>query len=413
MKISCLGGFREVGRNAVLIEGKEKILFDYGVKVETAQLPILCDPDVVFLAHGHLDHCGAIPVLYRKKQPQVYSTMATFDLTDLILKDSMKVARLRGNPQHFRERELSKMRENEVRVRYGQQVEINKSTVDVFDAGHIPGSCIFLLDTGKKRILYTSDFNLRETRLLSGAKINAKDIDVLLIESTYASKEHPPRVETEKEFFKTVKETVLNNGIALIPSFAVGRAAELLLTLDKFKPRFPVYLDGMAKKATEIAIRYPEFVRDAKALARAIRNVGMIYNNVERNHALKEPCAIITTGGCLEGGPIVHYIKKLYTETTSSLIFTGFQIPRTAGRYLLDTGRYVTEGLDLKVKMNIKFFDFSAHSGRKELFDLVHKLNPEQVICMHGEHCQRFAQELKGRGFDASAPVNGDEIDIY
>lgn len=412
MQIKCLGGFREVGRNAVLIENKEKIVFDYGVKVETAELPILCDPDVVLLAHAHLDHSGAIPILYRKKQPPVYSTVATFDLTHLILKDSMKVSRLKGYPQRFTEKELNKTKENEARVTYGQQIETNHATIDVYDAGHIPGSCVFLLDTGKKRILYTSDFNLRETRLLSGAKINAKNIDVLLIESTYASKDHPPRIETEKEFYKTIKGTILNDGIALLPSFAVGRAAEILMILDKYKPDFPVYLDGMAKQATEIALRYPEFIKDAKALGRALRKVDMIYSNVDRNHALKEPCAIITTGGCLEGGPVVHYIKKLYTETNSSLIFTGFQIPKTAGRYLLDTGRYVTEGLDLKVKMNIKFFDFSAHAGRKELFDFVHKLNPKKVICMHGEHCQRFAQELRSRGFDASAPKNGDEIKI-
>ena len=40
MKIRCLGGCREVGKNAFLVEGKENVLFDYGVKVETGEPPL-------------------------------------------------------------------------------------------------------------------------------------------------------------------------------------------------------------------------------------------------------------------------------------------------------------------------------------------------------------------------------------
>ena len=67
MKIKCLGGCREVGRNAFLVQGKESILFDYGLKVESSETPQPVEKvDNIILGHGHLDHCGSLPMLYKK-----------------------------------------------------------------------------------------------------------------------------------------------------------------------------------------------------------------------------------------------------------------------------------------------------------------------------------------------------------
>jgi len=413
MQIKCLGGCREVGRNAILVDAKEKILFGYGLKVEGGEMPKPPGKvDAVLLTHPHLDHCGSIPNIFRKSKCNVYATLPVFDQSYLILKDAVKVGALKGHPRHYTEREIKKMQGYETLVNYGQEVETKKGIVEVYDAGHIPGSCSFVLEIENKRILYTGDFKVKDTELLSGAKIDAKNIDVLIMESTYSNKDHPPRQGLEKELFKAVKETILGNGIALLPSFAIGRSSEIIMILNKFKPKFPIYLDGMGRKATEIALAHPKFLRDPKALANAYKNIKLIRSQDDRKYALKRPCAIVTTSGTMEGGPVVQYMKHLYNRQDCSLIFTGFLIPKTAGRYLFDTGRYVTEELDFKVKMNVKYFDFSAHAGRKELFDLVHTINPEKVVCIHGEHCHRFAKELKGRGFDAVAPHNGDVIKI-
>jgi len=413
MKIKCLGGFREVGRNAVLVEGKESILFDYGVKIETNEIPKPVEKvDNIVLGHGHLDHCGSIPVLYRKFKIPLYSTIATFDQTHLLLKDSLKIARIKEFVKHFGESDIDKMKKKEVRVTYGQRFEAENFSMDVFDAGHIPGSIAPLIEMNGKRILYVSDFNVNPTRLLNGARIDAKDVDVLILESTYANRNHPDRIETEKKFFEAIQGTIANGGVAVLPCFAVGRAAEILMILDSFKADFPIYLDGMAKAATEIALSYPEFIKDSKALKKALDDVKPIYSNEERKRIVKEPCAIVTSSGMLEGGPSVLYVKYLYDNIESSVIFTGFILPRTAGRYLVDTGRFVTEGFDLKIKMGIHTFDFSAHSGRDDLFDFVNKIKPGKVICLHGDNCERFATELRGRGFDAVAPKNGETIDI-
>jgi len=413
MRIKCLGGFREVGKTAVLVESKENVLFDYGMEVETGNLPRPVDKvNAIVLGHAHLDHSGYCPYIYRKFRPPIYSTIVTFELAHLLLKDSIKVAKFRGFAKRFDKKDIEKMKKHEERITYGQRVENRHFSLDIFDAGHIPGSISPLLEIENKRVLYVCDFNLNSSHLLNGAKIDAKDVDVLILENTYSNRDHPPRQETEKKLFEAIEETIANDGVAIIPCFAVGRAAEILMVLNEFKPWFPIYLDGMAKTATEIELKYPEFLRDAKNLKKTLKNVTQIWNPEDRKKIIKEPCVIVSSSGMLEGGPSVSYIKYLYNNAESSVIFTGFLIPKTAGRILMETGRFVTEGFDLKIKMGIYQMDFSAHSGRSDLFNFVNKINPRKVICLHGDSCENFAKELKEKGFDAVAPKNGDSIDI-
>jgi putative mRNA 3-end processing factor len=413
MRIKCLGGFREVGKTAVLLEGRENFLFDYGMEVETGKTPLPVNKvDNIILSHAHLDHSGYVPMIYKKLRPSIFSTAATFDLSHLLLKDSLKIAKIKNLPKHYNKNDIEKMKKYESRITYGQRIDERNFSLDVFDAGHIPGSTAPLLEIDNKRILYVCDFNSEPTRLLSGARIDVKEPDILLIESTYAEREHMPRDETEKRFFDAVRATIENEGTVVLPCFAVGRAAEILMVLNSFNPDFPIFLDGMAKSATEISLRYPELLRDSKALKKALKRVTEIWDDKDRKKITKEPCAIITSSGMLEGGPSVRYVKYLYDDPTSSVVFTGFLLPGTAGRILAETGRFVTEGFDLKIKMNIYRFDFSAHAGRTQLFNFVNEINPKKIICLHGDNCDWFAKELKEKGFDAIAPQNGDIIDI-
>ncbi|MBD3262794.1 MBL fold metallo-hydrolase [Candidatus Woesearchaeota archaeon] len=415
VNIHCLGGFREVGRNGVLVESSKNVLLDYGLKVENAGKPKHPnrEVDALFVAHGHLDHLGLAPAIYRQYKCPVYVTGPTLDLSNLLLRDSLKIAKLKGMPRHYSATDIVNLHKGEKRIHYGDEIKVGRKVkVDVWDAGHMPGSCMFVVKTRGKKILYTSDFKIKSTRLVNGARFDAKNIDVVLMETTYSSRNHPPRKKTEKELFQDVKNTIDKGGIALLPSFAI-RAPELLMVLNDFGADFPVYLDGMAKSATDIFLRHPKFLRKPKALKAATEKVIPLFSQEERNNALKEPCAIVTTGGCMEGGPIIHYIKKLYSDSNSSLIMTGFQIPGTAGRYLVDTNRFVHDNMDLKLKMRMSQYDMSAHAGRDELIKFVKKINPKKVLCMHGEYCKKFATELNSRfELDAMAPKNGDVIKI-
>jgi len=423
MIIKCLGGCREVGRNAFLLQvnspkGRENIMLDYGLKVETGETPIPAqNVDSILLSHQHLDHSGSTPTLFRKfnkNQTKIFATSECFEHVHMLLKDSMKIARLKGRPALFSQKEVDKLKRNQVKIDIGKKFSTLASNVEVLDAGHIPGSVMYLINAEGKRILFTGDYNLQDTRLLKGADISKiKNIDLLIMESTYSSREHTPRKQTEEKLLEIVKETTENGGIAIIPAFAVGRSAEVITILDKLAKKIPIFLDGMARTATKITAKYPEFLQDPTVLEKAIKDITFVKNDEDRKKALSQPSAIVTTGGCLDGGPVVHYIKRLYTREDCSMTFTGFMIPRTTGRYLQDTGRFVNEDMDLKVKIPTHYLDFSGHAGRSDLLKTVQTIRPKKVLCIHGDHCQRFATELKGRfELEAVAPMPGDVIKV-
>jgi putative mRNA 3-end processing factor len=415
VKIHCLGACREVGRSGFLIDSSKNILTDYGLMVESnaAPLPPKPKPHALFLTHGHLDHVGMAAAAHRDYNCSIYATKPTISQTELLLRDNLKIARIEKKPKLYSQEDTLAMMRTWKNIKYKSNVKIGKTTVEIRDAGHLPGSCCLVVNTNKKRIFYSGDFKLEPTRLVNGADIlDLEDIDVAIMETTYSFTDHPKRQPTEKKLHQVIKETIENNGIAVLPSFAM-RAPEILMILDAMKLDFPIYLDGMGKAATEISLDNPSFLRDPEALNRASNNTIKIYGDRDRKEALKKPCVIVTTSGCLEGGPVGTYIKHLYTKENCSLVLTGYQIPRTTGRYLIETGRYIHGNMDLKLKMRLEHLDFSGHAGRTDLLKFIKKVRPEKVVCVHGEYCQKFATELKSRyAIDAVAPYQGDIIKV-
>ena len=414
IRLSFLGARNEVGRSATLIEsGSERILIDYGSKinVKPTQYPDKVNGriDALLLSHAHLDHSGAIPLLfYEGKNFPVYVINITKPFTRMLLLDSLKIARHEGEGEIFSKKDINKTTRNFKTINYREPFKIGNAKVTAFDAGHIPGSAMYLLEINGKRILYACDFNLSDTRLIKGADLELPNIDVLITESTYAQREHPPREREEKKFIETIEETLANNGIALVSSFAVARAQEILLILDEYEIKEDIYMDGMTKKTTRIINDYPQLQRDYNQVERVLQRLKVkLVTHRLRRKILKKPCIILTTSGMLSGGPVVNYIEKLHDRENCSLILTGFQVPGTEGAILLQTGRYVHGDLNLKVKMNVRKFDFSSHASRSELFKFAKLVNPEKIFCVHGDNAVGFAQELKEEyGFDAVAPMD-------
>ncbi|QQG39713.1 MAG: MBL fold metallo-hydrolase [Candidatus Aenigmatarchaeota archaeon] len=426
MKLQCLGAAQEVGRSGFVLDtGSERILMDYGIKVVTGAegvdqpaFPMAASVklDGVVVSHAHLDHGGFVPSLYnRGYRGPVHASATTLDLMDLLLKDSLKLAKIKGHGIGYFSKDVSTMYANAFRVAYGQQFEIGNSQVMFYDAGHIPGSGQAVIDTGKGVVVYTGDMKVEKTELLNGLSPVREDVKTLIIESTYGTKEHPNRDETEKHLIKRIREAVNNDGVALVSSFAVGRAQELLLVLEKYGIDVPIYVDGMCRDATAIALRYSEFLRYPQMLQRVFARAKKVTNNQAREKILKKkhPCVIITTSGMLNGGPVAHYLEHLKDDRNSYLAMTGFQAEGSAGKALLETGVYKTEKKEFKLKVPFEKLDFSAHAGRSELVNYIKTLNPERVVCIHGEDTKKFAAALKEEhGFDAVAPAVGDTIDV-
>lgn len=413
MKTRFLGGVREVGRSAVMVEAGKRVMFDFGMKVgekNEVPLPFHAGLDALVLSHAHLDHTGCAPALYGHDNPPCFVTPPTAELADLLLKDSLKVARLRGEKPAFTPFQLKRLEQAFIQLPFGKQFNLSRdSSLTFFDAGHVPGSAITQFYTQRKRIVYTGDFKMAPTRLHKGAE-PVTDCDTLIIESTYADHDHPDRSRLEKQIAAEVRATLDIGGTVLFPAFALGRSQELLMLVDELLRGTKVYIDGMSKAATKIVSGYPQFIRSAKALSRAMRDAEWVESEAQRKKAASEPCVIISSAGMLEGGPALSYLLKL--NDRSKIILTGYQVEGTNARTLIEKKRVVIDGVHYDVKIPVEYLDMSAHAGKGDLLSFVKRANPDKVFCVHGDKCEEFAAELRGMGFAAKAPKPGDVADL-
>ncbi|MEM5815176.1 MAG: MBL fold metallo-hydrolase [Candidatus Aenigmatarchaeota archaeon] len=413
MIVSFLGAMGCVGASGILVENKNnRIVLDYGTRPREIPptFPLSVEkPIAVLLSHSHLDHSGGLPLLVKQYSTPIYSINVNKELVELLLEDSIKVSAEEGYELPFSSFDVKQTIKNFVEVRYNKKIKIGEFNVVFFDAGHIPGSSMIYVESENTNLLYTGDFNTITTRLMDGCNEDLPRVKNLIIESTYADRDHPDRLREEKEMVKMIDETISENEPVIIAVFAVGRAQEILLVLHEHRINYPIFLDGMAKKATTIISKYSNLLRDQESFNEAIDFVNFVEPR-KRKKIVKFPSIIVTTSGMLNGGPIGYYIRKLYKREKASLILTGWQIEGTPGRILLETGKFIEKNREFDVKMKVKRLDFSAHAGKKELWNFIKKLNPERIFCVHGDHTQEFAEELKREGFAATAPLANNRI---
>ena len=416
-KISFLGACNEVGSSAILVDtGNEKLVMDYGLKIdkEPIQYPekVNAKLNSILLTHTHLDHSGAVPYLFRQGQKcPVIGQEITRPLSKMLWYDTIKIAKLESTQCRFTDYDVKKAAKKYQPVDYREPFKIGNTKVTSFDAGHIPGSSMFFLENGSKKILYTGDFNTEDTRLIAGCDWDIPTPDVLITESTYAGKEHPDREREERKFVGMLGDTLANEGIAIVSSFAIARSQEALLILDNYGIKAPIYIDGMTQKATRIINEYPHLQKEYNSVKNAMtrRGVKFIQNHNQRKKILNKPCVIITTSGMLCGGAVVYYLERLHQREDCCLVLTGFQVPDTEGDKLLKTGRYVHDDVNVKVDMQVKKFDFSAHASDSDLLEFIGKTGAKKIFCVHGDETKSFANRLNSAGFDAVAPDKGEE----
>ncbi len=400
--IKFLGGCREVGRTAVMIDS---IVVDYGVKPsDPPEFPLDgLSPSAVIISHGHLDHVGVAPNLMYY-DPRVIMTPPSADLSMVLLKDSMNIM----HPPPYTKRELRQFESNTEEIDYEDPIQVGEYEVEFFNAGHIPGSASVQL-RGDVSILYSGDIKLEETLLLEGADTNYPSTDILIVESTYFGTEHPDRRELERAFVESVADTLDMGGHAIIPAFAVGRTQEVLMILEKHG--ITPYVDGLGKEVAKLIERHPDYIKSPKKLKRAMRNAMPVEWKM-REKVLEEPSAVVTTAGMLNGGPALFYISKLYNDEKSKIILTGYQVEGTNGDLALKHGMINLGTRTVKLKMKVEQYDFSAHADDRQLKEYVRRVvdrGAEIIFTIHGEETEKFAEWIREElGVDAYAPKNGD-----
>jgi putative mRNA 3-end processing factor len=420
LKVSILGAAKEVGRSAFLVNSNQtSILMDYGVLLKREPIfPMHVKPkdiDAVVITHAHLDHSGFVPSLFLSDsvETQVCGTLPTFDLSQLLIEDMIKIS---GFYLPFEYIDLITMMKHSRNLAYRQPCMINDVKVTLHESGHILGGATIIVEHEGKRLFYTGDINTRGSKILRPADLDFGEVDLVIMESTYSQTEQMPREQSERELLEYAYEVVERGGTLFIPAFSVERAQEIACVLKTYNFPHKIAMDGMALKANEIMLRHPAFLRNPEIFKKSIGEAEWISGWNRRKRVVKEPCVIISPAGMLVGGSALFYLQEIAQSDKNGIALVSFQGEGTPGRALLEKRVTILDGKVRKCLADVKRFEFSGHNSRSELFEILDRIkgNPK-ILTVHGDEssCTKFAEEIRKKyGYDAKAPNTGEVIEI-
>lgn len=407
--------------------------------------------DAVVLTHAHIDHSGALPLLARNGFRRfVTCTPATLDLARLLLPDAARLqeeearyANRRGYSKHapnarplFDEMDALTALGLLSPLAYGVRRDIAPGIAVTFQpAGHILGSATALLEVSDpggpvRRVLFSGDLGRYGVPILPDPE-PARAADYLVLESTYADRDHPP--SPRNGLRDVVNAAVARGGALVVPAFAIGRTQEILFELRALEdareiPELPVFVDSpMAVDATAIHAAHRED-HDAEMAALLARGVEPLRpaqlefaRSPEQSKAINRvegPCIIISASGMATGGRVLHHLKNRLPDPRTTVLLVGFQAAGTRGRSLLQGAATLRiHGEDVPVRAHVESVSgFSAHADRSELARWVRTSprRPEAVFCVHGEPTALAAarETLQAEGWRAIVPRHLEEHDL-
>lgn len=402
--------------------------------------PLTVDPakvDAVVITHAHLDHSGYLPLLVRNGfSGPAYCTPETAELAAIILRDSARIAEsdaahadARGYSKHKPALPLYDSGDAERAIDLLTTVEHDTPTtiaggvgLELRSAGHILGSAYAELDVGGSRLLVSGDVGRPGHPLLLPPEA-PHDADTVVVESTYGDRLH--EAEDDDLLADAITRTVGRGGVVLMLAFAVDRTFVLLMILARLEtegriPSVPVYVDSpMALRALEvykkaIAEHDPQLRPEVTMSSTQYRPARLkLAPGVEESEKLNrpgKPCIIVSASGMATGGRVLHHLKDQLPNARNSVILTGFQVPGTRGRALVDGekqikihGRYVPVRAEIHVTNA-----YSAHADAEQMVRWLSAMKPpDTAYVVHGEEdaaralATRLADEL---GWNAVVP---------
>jgi len=454
LEIQFIGGARTVtgSQHLLSINGK-KLLLECGLfqgrRKDTydKNKNFIYDPsniDAMILSHAHIDHSGNIPNLVSKGYDNnIFATNATVDLCQIMLRDSA----------HLQERDITwvnkrrKKKKQEpveplytfedveramklfIGVQYNRQIEILPGVTAIFqDAGHILGSASILLEIeenkGRKLMFgFTGDIGRPVMPVIRTPDL-LRNVDALIMESTYGNRLHTPSEEVEEELATVIRNSCDNNAKIIIPAFAVGRTQLIVYMLHKLFdqnriPEIPIFVDSpLAVNATNVFRVHPEcFDRETYRVFlqngedpfgfKRLKYVTTVDQSKELNDK-PGPMIIISASGMAEGGRILHHLKNNIGNPKNLILFVGYAAEHTLARKLMQGDEKVNIfGEEYKVNCQIKIMDyFSGHADQRELINYLKLNNTKQlknIFLVHGDQDQALPlrEKLVRKGFQS------------
>ncbi len=408
------------GSRHLVDAGTARVLLDCGLFQGYKQLrlrnwaPFPVRPkrlDAVVLSHAHLDHSGYLPALVRDGfRGQVHCTEATRDLCELLLADS---AHLQEEEARFINRHGLSRREKALPLYTIRDVEraLERFRVERFDApfelpgdlqasfspaGHLIGAATVRIGRGGRSLVFSGDLGRPNDPILR-PPARVREADVLLLESTYGDRRHPTD-DPAALIGRIVRETAARGGKVIVPSFAVGRAQEVLLALARLRhageiPDIPIYLDSpMAIDATQLYRRHRRQHRVSVAECAAMGGIARMVRTPDESKALAGspmPSVIIAGSGMATGGRVLHHLKLYLPRPEHHVMFVGYQAGGTRGAHLVAGAAQVKiHGQWVPVRAQVsQIAGYSAHADADEIIEWLggFRATPAQTWLVHGE----------------------------
>jgi metallo-beta-lactamase family protein len=434
MKITFCGAAGEVTGSQHLIEcGKLKVLLDCGLfqghraEARRKNETFSHEPsnlDAVILSHAHIDHCGNLPRLYRRGfRGPVFCTDATADVAEIMLLDGVHIQMedahhldkhrpqnaprieplyiekdVRGVMRQFEPQDYGKWHElfPELRVRFR-------------DAGHILGSAISELEFQERgetrRLVFTGDLGRRELPLLRDPEL-VPGCDILISESTYGNRIHPPAESIQSELLRIIRRAVSVGGRVVIPAFSLGRTQQIVWFLNELRsagefPDVPVFVDSpLSSRITAIFRRHTALFDEAAQQALrtdcdlfsfpGLKYIATQQESMELNHRGGAFVVVAASGMC-ETGRVLHHLKHSIEDPDNTVVIIGYQAEGTLGRRIVERQPYLRiYDREYKLKAGVEILNgLSAHADANDFkwwFEhLASQTGVGQAFLVHGE----------------------------
>ncbi|MDO4218005.1 MAG: MBL fold metallo-hydrolase [Bacteroidales bacterium] len=466
MKLEFKGAAREVTGSKHLITTAKglKILLDCGMyqgkglETDAMNRDLGFDPreiDYVILSHAHIDHSGLIPYIYKNGfTGTVICTPATRDLCSIMLADA---GRIQESDTHTfnKKRQAQGLEKVEpiytmqdaqacmgcfISVPYHRPFNIEgEVTVEFFDAGHILGSAMVYLEIkeGRRRIKlgFTGDIGRYDKRILKDPE-PFPQVDYLIMESTYGDRLHTNLDTAEQELLMAVLDTCTKKkGKLIIPSFAIGRAQEIIYALDRLRnakllPDIDVFVDSpLSVNATNIMRMHTECFNEE--IIDYMKNDPdpfgfdrlQYIQSVEASKALNvrnKTCIIISASGMMEAGRVKHHLANNIDNPKTTILCVGYCEPKTLGAKIMRGDKKVSIfGRPYIVRADLRRIDsLSGHGDYEEMLNYIgcqEKRRLKKIFLVHGEAetQENFRETLNKRGYKrVEIPQRGDAVEL-
>lgn len=411
LRYHYLGGGNEVGNVGIVLEdpSSNRLLLDYGIAPTKPPRYPNEAPRVsnAIITHSHIDHLGMVPWLASNHNTTLHGTELTAAISEMMWYDCHKVSSIEGYPLPWDKRDIDLALSAWKTHRFNQPWKQDDWKLELHRAGHIPGAAMLHVETPNKSVLFSGDFDTRDSQLTIGAK--PVQTDVLFVEGTYGGRDHPPKQEENQRFIERIIEVIDRGGTALVPAFANGRTQDVVMLLHKHLPELDVHVDGMGKRVAKLQMNHPETLRDASALESAWKWCRRVSSKSDRKKAL-DADVIVSTSGMLDGGPSIWYLNRLRHERKNAILLTGYQARNTGGRRLLDERRIPIFGKLANIELDVDQYSFSTHAGHQEIVDFAEQCQAEDVVIYHSDPTMArppLAEALEKNGHQVHVPENG------